>query len=525
MLTTRVKTGGLLLLALLLSALAFYFLGDDGFFAAQFSSEETGAMFLEIGVLFLLLFVAARRVKSCQRGIANALICVTFAARHLALFSVLIAGLWLAALALIGRELLGDRERLTAERAGRGFVLGAAAWIVLVGLLSALHLGGTRLWRILALLFCGAAFLPPLFRYAKEKGFAFSYHCTIRRETRTESVLSAATVTAVLVQLGRMNIAIDYDSLRYALRSPFVLDNGRGIFESLGSVNQVYFYPKGLEILALPLYTEHSFGPVLAFSFCLGIGLLWLLFDLGRALLGTEGAKRLVFTAALIPGVMNLSISAKTDLITVLFQLIAVRELLTAEQSSGRARTEALAFAASAVLFTLMLKPTAIVFSGGLVFAALLYTAVFRPRLGRENAAGEERNETEGKNLRGLILTLPAGIGLHRRLRGARFSRQVPARGTHPAECGRVPEPAGARGGTCTPPLSPLPRTDRRRGTAHTHCLGDHLDSGTPCGAFAPRKEAGCGTKERRACGGAVRLSPRGAGGLTPPFAGAPASD
>ncbi len=392
MLTTRVKTGGLLLLALLLSALAFYFLGDDGFFAAQFSSEETGAMFLEIGVLFLLLFVAARRVKSCQRGIANALICVTFAARHLALFSVLIAGLWLAALALIGRELLGDRERLTAERAGRGFVLGAAAWIVLVGLLSALHLGGTRLWRILALLFCGAAFLPPLFRYAKEKGFAFSYHCTIRRETRTESVLSAATVTAVLVQLGRMNIAI-------------VLDNGRGIFESLGSVNQVYFYPKGLEILALPLYTEHSFGPVLAFSFCLGIGLLWLLFDLGRALLGTEGAKRLVFTAALIPGVMNLSISAKTDLITVLFQLIAVRELLTAEQSSGRARTEALAFAASAVLFTLMLKPTAIVFSGGLVFAALLYTAVFRPRLGRENAAGEERNETEGKNLRGLILT------------------------------------------------------------------------------------------------------------------------
>ena len=117
MLTTRVKTGVLFLLALLLSALAFYFLGDDGFFAAQFSSEETGAMFLEIGVLFLLLFVAARRVKSCQRGIANALICALFAARHLALFSVLIAGLWLAALALFGRELLGDRD--ASRQSGR----------------------------------------------------------------------------------------------------------------------------------------------------------------------------------------------------------------------------------------------------------------------------------------------------------------------------------------------------------------------------------------------------------------------
>ena len=404
MLTTRVKTGVLFLLALLLSALAFYFLGDDGFFAAQFSSEETGAMFLEIGVLFLLLFVSARRVKSCQRGIANALICALFAARHLALFSVLIAGIWLAALALFGRELLGDRERLTAERAGRGLLLGAAAWIVLVAFFSALHLGGTRLWRILASFVSLAAFLPPLLRYFGEKGFAFSYHCTIRRESRTESLLAAATVTAVLVQLGRMNIAIDYDSLRYALRSPFVLDNGRGIFESLGSVNQVYFYPKGLEILALPLYTEHSFGPVLAFSFCLGIGLLWLLFDLGRALLGAEGAKRLVFTAALIPGVMNLSISAKTDLITVLFQLIAVRELLTAEQSSGRARADAFVFGASAVLFTLMLKPTAIVFSGGLVFAALLYAAVFRPRFGREKAMAEEKKEKRDGNPRGLIL-------------------------------------------------------------------------------------------------------------------------
>ena len=404
--TTRVKTGVLALLALLLSALAFYFLGDDGFFAAQFSSEETGAMFLEIGILFLLLFGAARRVKSCQRGIAKALICALFAARHLALFSVLIAGVWLAALTLIGRELLLDRERLTAERAARGFLLGAAAWIVLVGLFSSLHLGGTRLWRILAALTCLSAFLPPLFRYAKEKGFAFSYHCTIRRDPWQESALSAATVTAVLVQLGRMNIAIDYDSLRYALRSPFVLDNGRGIFESLGSVNQVYFYPKGLEILTLPLYTEHSFGPVLAFSFCLGLALLWLLFDLGRELLGAEGAKRLVFTAALIPGVMNLSISAKTDIITLFFQLIAVREFLTAEQSSGRERAEALSSSASAILFTLMLKPTAIVFSGGLVLGALIYACVFRPRLRPESTAEKACGEEKSRGPRSCFLPL-----------------------------------------------------------------------------------------------------------------------
>ena len=104
---------------------------------------------------------------------------------------------------------------------------------------------------------------------------------------------------------------------------------------------------------------------------------------------------------------MNLSISAKTDLITVLFQLIAVRELLTAEQSSGRARAEAFVFGASAVLFTLMLKPTAIVFSGGLVFAALLYAAVFRPRFGREKGYGRGKGRKAGRKSAGTLVLSP----------------------------------------------------------------------------------------------------------------------
>ena len=36
-----------------------------------------------------------------------------------------------------------------------------------------------------------------------------------------------------------MNIELDYDSLHYGLRSAYVLDNGKGIYENLGMINLV----------------------------------------------------------------------------------------------------------------------------------------------------------------------------------------------------------------------------------------------------------------------------------------------
>ena len=68
-----------------------------------------------------------------------------------------------------------------------------------------------------------------------------------------QAALLAFIITMVLIQAGRMNIELDYDSLHYGLRSAYVLDNGKGIYENLGMINLVYTYSKGLEVLVLPL--------------------------------------------------------------------------------------------------------------------------------------------------------------------------------------------------------------------------------------------------------------------------------
>ena len=51
-------------------------------------------------------------------------------------------------------------------------------------------------------------------------------------DTFPQALLWAFILTMVLLQAGRLNIELDYDSLHYGLRSGFVLDNGKGIYET-----------------------------------------------------------------------------------------------------------------------------------------------------------------------------------------------------------------------------------------------------------------------------------------------------
>ena len=67
-----------------------------------------------------------------------------------------------------------------------------------------------------------------------------------------------------------MNIALDFDSLWYGVRSRYVLDNGNGIYENMGTIGIVYTYSKGWEVMTLPLANLPSYSFLLAFN-------LWLL--------------------------------------------------------------------------------------------------------------------------------------------------------------------------------------------------------------------------------------------------------
>ena len=137
---------------------------------------------------------------------------------------------------------------------------------------------------------------------------------------------SAISLSAILLQIGRINITLDYDSLRYGLRSLSVLIGNTGIYDNLGTVNDVYVYPKGLEILTLVLNTKKSFGFVLSFSYICAIMVLFTVFEIVKVCSEKRMDKSwlAVVLVSVTPAIMNMGLSAKTDMITLLMQLISI---------------------------------------------------------------------------------------------------------------------------------------------------------------------------------------------------------
>ena len=335
-------------------------------------------------------------------GLAAGIVLFTWC--HRIFLPLAVSGIYMAVLILAGRQLLRlflEERQLSApipflQRTSMCLVLGSALWMVLVCLVSLTGHGGLMLWRgLAAVMALTAVVLEILWGRRNNQVLPGAWLKAVKNSTdkgRTESMAQAALlafiITMVLIQAGRMNIELDYDSLHYGLRSAYVLDNGKGIYENLGMINLVYTYSKGLEVLVLPLSGTPTYGFVLAFSLWCTVGILLLAADIvGRYCGQVKGILAAAILAA-IPGIMNMAATAKSDNITLLHQLIiydficfALWDGKQGKKSSSAKNIPWLSMAVSTYLLTLVYKPTALVFStalGGVALVCLFLTRRLR---------------------------------------------------------------------------------------------------------------------------------------------------
>ena len=258
---------------------------------------------------------------------------------------------------------------------------------------------GIGLWRKLALLL--ALGITAIFLWKNKKNFGRSVDNCLKTEqiadmsgmkkqnvvskcsnlfraVMPETVLQAALLAFILtmffLQAGRSNHELDYDSLHYGLRSAYVLDNGNGIYKNLGLINLVYTYSKGAEVLVLPLSGTPTYGFVLSFTFWTTIVSV-----VTAAVMGARFSGKTVgfWTGALvsaIPGIMNMAVSAKSDSITLMCQLIIYDFLCLAVVRENIW----LIFAVAVYLLSLVYKPTALVFSTALGGVGLVSLLIFK---------------------------------------------------------------------------------------------------------------------------------------------------
>ena len=366
----------------------------NGFFADYIHFTESKRMYVEIAILAVLIFGGLALLKRGRsRMYWLTAVVLVFSWIHVVFLPMVVSAVYLISLLAIGRflrkrvffrETVWERPYFSFYM---DFLFGASFAIVVYCLLSALGVGKIA-WMRLIVYALGVAAL----------GFDFSSiscQCIMgwqtlswmldgsgvsreipRRVRRAWTLAAGWCALMFLIQVGRLNIALDFDTLWYGVRSQYIVAGGTGLYENPGLVGMVYVYSKGFEVLTLPLCDLASHSYLTFFNLwlaVLGIGaMVW------NAVLLTgnrkqETEKKLTYHSVLpgimaavltvsVPGIMNMALTAKADLITWLLQLIMLGcffQYIHVYENHWIF----LSGAAGSYFLSLTMKPTSLVFS------------------------------------------------------------------------------------------------------------------------------------------------------------------
>ena len=363
--------------------------------AELITNEANVSMQIEIALMLLLFLLPLFRLKkNGSFAVWWGLLFTVFLYLHRTILPFIVSGIYIFGIFFLlyptVSSLVSGKRCRTEKKifSGTSIIGGYGLWIIFCAALSLLGFAGNGFIYAAATVLIYVLFI---FRMKKCGGIRHIKELMKKNADKKLLFIIGIILIALLIQLNRINIAIDYDSLHYGLRSEYILADGRwGIFEDHGLVNTVYTYPKGFEILTLGL----SFLPSYSFTLCANIFILAvILFAAGRCVYLVIRDRHTAFFAAmvlsLIPGITNMALTAKSDLLTLLFQILAVCFIMKgitgggerAEDGDGRETAAALLNAVSALILSFTGKPTAAVFSTGLFIASAIFLVRKRKEL------------------------------------------------------------------------------------------------------------------------------------------------
>lgn len=347
----------------------------NGGFKGLFLGQGYREMLLQMFVWVFLAFLGYRK-----RNVLWILILLTlFCYLHMMLFPMVAAIVYTIVTVLVGRVVniyvlkYKEKEQVLFE-----YFLGMMVLTIAFAALSAVRLGSVLNIRI----FCGVLFpilIIWLFRTKQFQLTDVNKYCTVSKSMYMKFVM---VMCFLMVTIGRSNISLDYDSMWYGLRAPFVLSNATGVYENLKLVGCVYTYPKGYEIYQLPLSSSVSYGYMYAGNILMFIVVLYVVYRICRNYLSQEGAMWGVVLVAAIPGVSNMAITAKPDIMTLLIQLLSILFcILFIKEQKGVYMGGIIA----TYIYSQTLKPTSIVFSSSILVLIIFICLVYRirPRYGK----------------------------------------------------------------------------------------------------------------------------------------------
>lgn len=343
-------------------------------YAIFWESKPTASMLCELIIFGLTSYCLNKYISHKGFLIAANLIEILFLAYiHEMLFPILVNAAYFVLIFCQGYLVLDFFQ--ADRRFWKCFVSGISVVIILECLLSLVNIGSNRNF-LLAVLAVGSVGVTDVFRNDRKKWKIVWENYDVSEHHRHALDLSIIlTVFALLI--GRCNLALDYDGLWYGLRPDYLLNAGNGIYEKIPAVSLPNTYPKGYEILLLPLAQMPSYSFMLAFNIFIGILILFAAWDIIKAV-HKRGMINIVSLIATIPGVMSMCTTVKQDSITLLCQMIMI---YYAVLLSRKFDTENLMIIFAAYFLSLNMKTTSLIFSSSILLIVLIFCIVNRTSL------------------------------------------------------------------------------------------------------------------------------------------------
>ena len=302
-------------------------------------------------------------------------ILLSFCYVHSMLLPILCAGIYYVLTAIIGKSIL----KLIFKKQQNYFdaiFCGMIFFILLYSLTSVFRIGSIENLRKYCIFISIITLFFFIYRICKgkikiEKDNIFS---TIYVSKKCYMML-IFIILFFMIQIGRAPQSLDYDSCWYGTRSGFVLDNVSGIYDDLKLVGCVYLYPKGAEIFSLPFSNLKSYTFVTAINIFAAVCIIGMIYRICRLFVDSKKALFGALIGAAIPGIMNMSVTAKPDLLTLFIQLIMIYHFL--EFFIYRQGKEWI-YIIAAYIFSFNFKPTAVLFSTTILIAGIFVCVVFK---------------------------------------------------------------------------------------------------------------------------------------------------
>jgi hypothetical protein len=335
------------------------------------------------GLALMALVATAFALSSARMAVLLAGVALAvFLRRHAVDVPLLIDVLYLEIVVGAGmalRRLCGASRAREASDYVQAFVLGFVAWSVIAWTASAFGFGSIRQLRALTLalgLVAPFGRAPPL--------LVFLWR-TLRAQPRANRIWSGALAAWIALLYARTNVVYGYDSLWYGLRGEYVLDPGHSVFEPLGLVSPVHYFPKLYEVFLLPVSALGDSSVIGGMSICVLVLILIVCARIADRI-GLDPAARLPVLAliATLPALAATAIEPKPDAIATLFVLVA------ADAALGFARTRSLTDACwlvAGAALACVAKLIAIPFVGILVLVAASHAWRERHAGGRRDAS------------------------------------------------------------------------------------------------------------------------------------------